>query len=162
LDMETVIKYAKDVAAGMSHLEAEGICHRDLAARNLLLTEHQVVKIADFGMSRVSEDANQRRRTESNVGPLKWMSPEALSKLEYSSKSDVWSFGCVIIEMLTSKDPFPRLRGLDAAVHVMDGHTPEIPEDCGDKLKSIVQKCFAYKPEDRPDFNQIFDLFQDV
>ncbi len=73
------------VAAGMAHLAAERIVHRDLAARNILLDTNFVPKVADFGMSRkVSE--GYEGVTNSNFGPIIWMSPENLSTKEYSEK----------------------------------------------------------------------------
>lgn len=95
ININQVISWAKEISAGMAHLHAEGIIHRDLAVRNLLLTETLEIKISDFGLARVtqkSEDGNSIvQKTESNVGPLKWMAPESLTQREYSTKSDVWA-----------------------------------------------------------------------
>ncbi len=76
------------------------IVHRDLAARNVLLNEGWVAKVSDFGLSRFSAD-DKGIVSVSDFGPLKWMSPESLAKKMYSSKSDVWSFGVLCVEVLT-------------------------------------------------------------
>lgn len=71
-----VLSWAKDIAAGMSHLHLEGIVHRDLAVRNLLLTSTLEIKISDFGLARAiqkgEDGTNMSQKTESHVGPLKW------------------------------------------------------------------------------------------
>lgn len=94
----------------MLHLASEGVIHRDLAARNVLLTEEKSAKVADFGLSKVlvEQDAIY---SKGDVGPLKWMSPEAIRHKKYSEKSDVWSFGVTCIEILTRESPYP---GMDA------------------------------------------------
>ena len=77
IDDAQKIKFAQGIASGMSHLHTEGIIHRDLATRNILLSEGLTPKISDFGLSRFGapDDDNQ---TKSDVGPLKWMAPEAI------------------------------------------------------------------------------------
>merc|ERR1712146_108664 len=84
---------------GMSHLHTEGIIHRDLATRNILLSEGLTPKISDFGLSRFGapDDDNQ---TKSDVGPLKWMAPEAIKARVYGKKTDVWSYGVTVWEIV--------------------------------------------------------------
>lgn len=79
-----------------------GIIHRDLASRNILVDEDKILKIADFGMSRKIED-NSGKYTKHSRGrlPWKWMAIESLSEREFSSASDVWSFGIVLWEIVT-------------------------------------------------------------
>jgi serine/threonine protein kinase len=93
------------VAAGMCHLSQEGIVHRysiqriridkhrDLAARNILLNAEMGAVVSDFGFARTLQEEESSGKTVSDVGPLRWMAPESLKIREYSTKSDVWSFG---------------------------------------------------------------------
>jgi len=93
-----LIEILTGTAAGMLHLHKERICHRDLAARNILIDLKDLKpKISDFGLSRLQ--VSDSSVTNSNVGPIKWMSPEALLEREYSLAGDVWSFGVVIFEV---------------------------------------------------------------
>ncbi len=96
IDLQKATKFGKDIAAGMSHLHAEGIIHRDLAARNLLLSGTLSIKISDFGLARVLTQPEEEggvlsQKTKSNVGPVRWMAPECIGELKYSTKSDVWA-----------------------------------------------------------------------
>jgi serine/threonine protein kinase len=71
----------------MAHLTSEGVIHRDLAARNILLDSKLRAKISDFGLSRLGNESKVVY-SKSDIGPLKWMSPEAVQKKKYSEKSD--------------------------------------------------------------------------
>eukprot|EP01119_Soliformovum_irregulare_P004195 TRINITY_DN15204_c0_g1_i1.p1 TRINITY_DN15204_c0_g1~~TRINITY_DN15204_c0_g1_i1.p1 ORF type:complete len:1031 (-),score=194.78 TRINITY_DN15204_c0_g1_i1:231-3323(-) len=141
------------IARGMLHLHREFIIHRDLACRNVLLSENHEPKVSDFGLSRIDTDEN---KTVSEVGPLKWMSPEAISEKKYSTKSDVWSFGVVIFELVTQAAPFPDMDGVEAAMAVCyKGLTLLPPKDCDPTLATLMQQCFKKDPGERPTFNDI-------
>jgi hypothetical protein len=148
------------IASGMACLAAENIVHRDLAARNVLLTEEFVPKVADFGFSRVVDEGGVGR-TANDVGPIRWMSPEALRDRIFSEKSDVWAFGCLMVEMFTQgKAPFEELDLFRVAVMVRDeGHAPPIPPLAPDWARQLMEGCFQRQPEQRPRFQEICDCF---
>merc|ERR1711862_596780 len=91
----------------MQHIAASGIIHRDLAARNVLLTEHWGAKISDFGLSRTKKQEMDGHVSKADVGPIRWMAPEAMNSKFTSEKSDVWSFGVLVYEVLTRRYPYP-------------------------------------------------------
>jgi len=114
-----VLSVLNGIANGMQHLHLEGIIHRDLAARNVVLTSTMEVKVTDFGMSRFAgNEGKEGIHTYSQVGPLKWMSPELLSDRMYSIKSDVWSFGIVIYEVTFRKVPYGDLTPVQVSIQV--------------------------------------------
>lgn len=96
--MKTLLQMVGDAAAGMEYLESKCCIHRDLAARNCLVTEKNVLKISDFGMSREEADGVYAASGGLRQVPVKWTAPEALNYGRYSSESDVWSFGILLWE----------------------------------------------------------------
>ncbi|PRP72821.1 serine/threonine-protein kinase CTR1-like, partial [Planoprotostelium fungivorum] len=116
--IEEKYKFLNEISLGMLHLHKEKIIHRDLAVRNILLTRHLEAKVADFGLSREQEDTEEASQTQSKVGPLKWMAPEAITSREYSIKSDVFSFGVVIWEVLEVREPWEEKTPVEAALGV--------------------------------------------
>jgi len=152
-------KICRDIASGMLHLAMEGIIHKDLAARNILLTKSLDAKVSDFGLSRIM-DNSAVVYSKSDVGPLKWMSPEAIRKKKYSEKSDVWSFGIVCYEVFARKEPFEDLDAIQVATSVvMDGLRCTLPSDAPPFMHTLVSSCYETEPENRPTFKQICVTF---
>ncbi|KAL6071656.1 Serine/threonine-protein kinase svkA [Balamuthia mandrillaris] len=163
IDSSQMIQWAIDIAAGLRHLHQEGITHRDLAARNLLLTKQLNVKVSDFGLSRKREvGESEAQKTTTEVGPLKWMSPEAISELEYSEKSDVWSYGVCLWEIVTKgEEPFDGLNVVKAAIEICEkGTRLTIPQDAPKVLATIINQCWALSPKDRPTFAEIASMLK--
>ncbi|KAL6075745.1 Ephrin type-A receptor 4a [Balamuthia mandrillaris] len=163
LSGESMIAMAFDVAAGMAHLHAEGITHRDLAARNLLMTEDLKIKVSDFGLSRKLKLAGAEQKTKQEVGPLKWMAPEAIQESIYSEKSDVWSYGVCLWEIVTlGQEPFGETHVMKAAVKVCKEGCKalKIPKGTPEILKDIMLACWKMDPKDRPTFDEITKQLQ--
>ena len=109
LKMPQLVDMAAQVASGMAFLEEKNFIHRDLAARNVLVGENNVCKVADFGLARVVVE-NEYTAREGAKFPIKWTAPEAALMNRFSIKSDVWSFGILLTELITyGRIPYPGL-----------------------------------------------------
>jgi fyn-related kinase len=112
LRLPQLVDMAAQIAAGMAYLEAQNFIHRDLAARNILVGENNICKVADFGLARVIDRESEYTAREGAKFPIKWTSPEAAMMNRFSIKSDVWSFGILLTELVTyGRIPYPGERG---------------------------------------------------
>ena len=102
-----LIDMSAQIAAGMAYLEQQNYIHRDLAARNVLCSENNIVKIADFGLARLLKEDEYDARAGARF-PIKWTAPEAANFSKFSIKSDVWSFGILLTELVSyGRIPYP-------------------------------------------------------
>jgi serine/threonine protein kinase len=158
----------QQIAQAMEHLASEGIIHRDLAARNVLVfafDENDVltmsVKLSDYGMA-VGCYTRTHVSLASGERPIRYMPPEALRRDRFSEKSDVWAFGVLCWEILTS-GVIPYFEILEERVitHVCDGGRLQLVGDsqlvaaCPAALWSLITSCWCTSPEDRPGFSGV-------
>ncbi|XP_028967596.1 proto-oncogene tyrosine-protein kinase receptor Ret [Galendromus occidentalis] len=155
------------IARGMSYLSDMKVIHRDLAARNILVATDFVVKISDFGLSRdVYEGDTYLKRSRQRV-PVKWMAIESLEDQIYTTRSDVWSFGVVLWEIVSlGATPYPGLSGERLCHLLKQGYRMYQPDNCSDQLYAVMRDCWRPDPNERPSFRllaQKFDrLLQDT
>ncbi|XP_023442013.1 tyrosine-protein kinase Fer isoform X2 [Dasypus novemcinctus] len=155
LKLKQLVKFSLDAASGMAYLESKNCIHRDLAARNCLVAENNVLKISDFGMSR-QEDGGVYSSSGLKQIPIKWTAPEALNYGRYSSESDVWSFGILLWETFSlGVCPYPGMTNQQAREQVERGYRMSAPQHCPEDIFKIMQKCWDYKPENRPKFGEL-------
>ncbi|XP_026188787.1 protein-tyrosine kinase 6-like isoform X2 [Mastacembelus armatus] len=153
-DTASLIDMGAQVADGMSYLEEQNSIHRDLAARNVLVDEHYICKVADFGLARVIKEPFYI--TEDKKIPYKWSAPEAISHGRFSSKSDVWSFGILLHEIITYGGiPYPAFSNQEVYQQVTQGYRMPAPAKCPEFLYKIMLQCWSTEPTDRPDFKSL-------
>ncbi|KAK7873902.1 hypothetical protein R5R35_005754 [Gryllus longicercus] len=152
---------AYQVARGMDFLSSKGIIHRDLAARNVLVGEGHVCKVADFGFARdVIASHVYERKSEGRL-PIRWMAPESLYDNIFSVKSDVWSFGVLMWEVVTlGSTPYPGLAAAEVMRRVRDGYRLDKPEHCRRELYNIMYYCWDKDPQERPSFRELVALLE--
>ncbi|XP_055219086.1 tyrosine-protein kinase Fes/Fps isoform X1 [Gorilla gorilla gorilla] len=163
LRVKTLLQMVGDAAAGMEYLESKCCIHRDLAARNCLVTEKNVLKISDFGMSREEADGVYAASGGLRQVPVKWTAPEALNYGRYSSESDVWSFGILLWETFSlGASPYPNLSNQQTREFVEKGGRLPCPELCPDAVFRLMEQCWAYEPGQRPSFSTIYQELQSI
>jgi len=160
---ELIKKFVLGIAKGLFHLHLQKLVHRDIAARNILLTNTLEPKVADFGLSRKIEQNKDHHTTATNMGPIKWMAPESLTKRIFSPASDAWSFAVTIYEILMREEPFKQEYTTDIIRKVCfeEGHVP-IPVGCNPNLVEVMLECFLLEPKNRPTFDVIIDKLQEM
>ncbi|XP_044164835.1 platelet-derived growth factor receptor alpha-like [Acropora millepora] len=156
LTSQQLVKFAWQIADGMSYLSLRKVVHRDLAARNVLVGEKETCKITDFGMARdVQEENIYERKTKGRL-PVKWTAYESLLYGQYTTKSDVWSYGVVLYEISTiGGPPYPRMEGRKIANLLQQGYRMPKPEHVDDDLYQIMMNCWQSEPEARPSFSDL-------
>ena len=152
LDYIKVAVIASQVAAGLGAVHGAGIVHRDVKPSNILVMPDLVVKISDFGVARLQEGADRLTATGRTVGTAHYMSPEQAMGERLDGRSDIYSLGVVLYEMLTGHVPFVG----DKPLVVMKKHCEEEPPsirrtrpDVPDRLAEVVVKCLAKDPGGR-------------
>ncbi|XP_023152719.1 tyrosine-protein kinase SRK2 [Amphiprion ocellaris] len=152
------IEMAAQVASGMAFLELQNYIHRDLAARNVLVGENNICKVADFGLARVfmKENEDVYEAKEGSKFPVKWTAPEALHSNKFSIKSDVWSFGILLYEIMTfGQMPYPTMTNYQVVQRVPQGYRMASPPSCPKVLYDIMMECWKENDQDRPTFETL-------
>lgn len=162
LEFEDLIYIASQVASGMEYLESKQLIHRDLAARNVLIGENNIAKICDFGLARVIED-NEYCPKQGSRFPVKWTAPEAIVYGKFSIKSDVWSYGILLMELFTyGQVPYPGMHGREVIEQVEKGYRmPKPTSHCiPDEIYQYMLSCWDARPENRPTFEFLTHYFE--
>jgi mitogen-activated protein kinase kinase kinase len=147
----------RQMLCGLAYLHNEGILHRDLKADNILLDLDGTCKISDFGISKKSDDIYGNDITNSMQGSVFWMAPEVIRSQGqgYSAKVDIWSLGCVVLEMFAGRRPWSKEEAIGAIYKLGSlNQAPPIPEDVsrviGVEGLSFMYDCFTIDPVERP------------
>nr|XP_053654657.1 ALK tyrosine kinase receptor-like [Cherax quadricarinatus] len=161
LTMRDLLTCAMDVAKGCEYLEEKHFIHRDIAARNCLLTTKgpgRVVKIADFGMARDIYRNDYYRKGGKAMLPVKWMPPEAFLDGIFTSKTDIWSFGVLLWEVMSlGYMPYPGRGNQEVMQLVTNGGRLEPPTNCPGPVYRIMTQCWHPIPDERPSFTTILE-----
>ncbi|XP_030259937.1 tyrosine-protein kinase Lyn isoform X1 [Sparus aurata] len=161
VQLPKLIDFSAQIAEGMAYIEKKNYIHRDLRAANVLVSESLLCKIADFGLARVIEDDEYSAR-EGAKFPIKWTAPEAINYGSFTIKSDMWSFGVLLYEIITyGKIPYPGMTKGEVMSSIQRGYRMPRPDNCPAELYEIMMSCWKNKPEDRPTFEYMQSVLDD-
>ncbi|CAB4316847.1 unnamed protein product [Prunus armeniaca] len=148
LSDSTVSKYTRQILQGLKYLHDHNVIHRDIKCANILVDANGSVKLADFGLAKITEGNNNH----SCRGTPYWMAPEVVNTTDqgYGIAADIWSLGCTVLEMLTGKFPYDKQERNSALFNIFHGNPPEIPDSLPRHRRDFIQKCLQVNPHDRP------------
>ncbi|KAM9226721.1 tyrosine-protein kinase ITK/TSK [Leptosomus discolor] len=159
---ETLLGMCQDVCEGMAYLEQNSVIHRDLAARNCLVGESHVVKVSDFGMSRIVLDDQYTSSTGTKF-PVKWSAPEVFSYSNYSTKSDVWSFGVLMWEVFSEgKIPYENRTNGEVVEEISAGFRLYKPKLASKAIYEVMSHCWRMRKDDRPSFSVLLYQLSEI
>ncbi|GAA5984256.1 hypothetical protein JCM10908_006112 [Rhodotorula pacifica] len=148
-----VSKFVRQILTGLEYLHEREIIHRDIKGANILVDNKGNIKISDFGISKKVEDnllTGAKVHRPSLQGSVYWMAPEVVKQTAYTSKADIWSLGCLVVEMLTGAHPWANLTQMQAIFRIGSSSRPTVPDDISTEANDFLDQTFEIEHEDRP------------
>uniref|UniRef100_A0A8C9U296 receptor protein-tyrosine kinase n=1 Tax=Scleropages formosus TaxID=113540 RepID=A0A8C9U296_SCLFO len=156
ISQQDLVHMAIQMACGMSYLARREVVHKDLAARNCVIDDGLQVKITDNALARDLFPMDYHCLGDNENRPVRWMALESLLHSDFSSASDVWSFGVTLWELMTlGQIPYVDIDPFEMAAYLKDGYRIAQPINCPDELFAVMACCWALDPEERPKFQQL-------
>lgn len=149
------IAMCEHVAGGMAYLESQNCIHRDLAARNILVSEQKVCKVAGLRLACMLKGSIYEDKTHTKFA-IKWTAPEVAKHHQFSIKSDVWSFGILLYEVIThGQPPYPGMTNAEVTKKLQQGYRMPRPQGCPEKLYQMMVYCWNNNADCRPTFETL-------
>ncbi|KAH6850102.1 kinase-like domain-containing protein [Chaetomium sp. MPI-CAGE-AT-0009] len=154
--------FVRQILNGLSYLHNRDIIHRDIKGANILVDNKGTIKISDFGISKKLEatnilnGANNNKHRPSLQGSVFWMAPEVVKQTSYTRKADIWSLGCLVVEMMTGQHPFPDCTQLQAIFKIGGAKaTPTIPDNASEEARQFLAQTFEIDHNKRPSADEL-------
>jgi serine/threonine protein kinase len=162
LTLKQRLDLALGICSGLKLLHKKDIVHKDLKSLNILLDGNGIPKIADFGTASVIKD-NKTMTAGEGVGSPCWMAPEICQNGKPSKKSDIYSFGMILWEIMAGKAPYENKRNtMSILMDVSNGKRETIPSNCPAEIAHLIQQCWSQDPSERPDVDVIIATLNQI
>ncbi|XP_064645738.1 uncharacterized protein LOC135499037 [Lineus longissimus] len=153
LDEKEILEIFQQMVAAIRHIHEHNILHRDMKTANIFLTKEGVVKVGDFGISKIMSTADKGANTV--LGMPYYISPEMCEGKEYNDKSDIWALGCILYEMACLQKTFEG-SNLPALVNkIMKGQFAPVKGNYSEDFKNLIKDMLEREPEYRPSANEL-------
>ena len=153
---EEILHYFTQIALALKYMHDRKILHRDLKGQNVFLCKDGKVKLGDFGIAKVLDCTAQLCQTQ--IGTPYYLSPEICEGKKYSSKTDIWSLGCILYELCTLKHPFDATNMNALLACIIRGRYAPISTQYSSELRGLVAKMLTKDPKARPSINAIVNM----
>jgi mitogen-activated protein kinase kinase kinase len=157
-----VRSFVRQIVTGLAYLHGREIIHRDIKGANILVDNKGGIKISDFGISKKIEASNilsgaaNNKNRPSLQGSVFWMAPEVVKQTSYTRKADIWSLGCLVVEMLTGTHPFPDCSQLQAIFKIGGSRaSPTMPDHASPEAKTFLSQTFEIEHARRPNADEL-------
>jgi len=154
-DENQVVDWFLQIALAIKHIHSKRILHRDLKTQNIFLTSQGDIKIGDFGIARVLQHTYDCAKTA--IGTPYYLSPEICQEKPYNQKSDIWSIGCILYEMLTLKHAFDSNSMKGLVLKILRSNYPPISNCYSDDVKSLIDDLLCKDPAKRPSIQKVIE-----
>eukprot|EP00801_Mesodinium_rubrum_P000640 Mrub_00640.p1 GENE.Mrub_00640~~Mrub_00640.p1 ORF type:complete len:668 (-),score=115.52 Mrub_00640:5-2008(-) len=151
----TILDWFVQISLAIKHIHDRKILHRDLKTQNIFLNNKGEVKMGDFGIARVLQHTYDCAQTA--IGTPYYLSPEICQEQPYNQKSDVWSLGCILYEMVTLKHAFDANSMKGLVLKILRGSYPPIPEMYSNEMKGLIAEMLNKDPKKRPSVKKILE-----
>eukprot|EP01129_Flabellula_baltica_P007172 TRINITY_DN2755_c0_g1_i1.p1 TRINITY_DN2755_c0_g1~~TRINITY_DN2755_c0_g1_i1.p1 ORF type:complete len:445 (-),score=94.63 TRINITY_DN2755_c0_g1_i1:25-1359(-) len=149
--LNIVVIYIRQLLEGLAYVHSFNIVHRDIKSDNILIASDGNVRLADFGTAK-STDV---KGSFTVIGTPYWMAPEIIEMSGGGVKSDVWSVGCTVIELITGNPPYFEMKKMSALFKIVQDDHPPLPENISPELQHFLLRCFVKDIEGRPSCGEL-------
>ncbi|CAD8080389.1 unnamed protein product [Paramecium sonneborni] len=153
LNETLIVDWFTQLCLAVKYLHDQNIIHRDIKTQNIFITKDNFIKLGDFGIAKEIECKEQLCKT--SIGTPYYISPEAFQSKPYNQKSDMWSLGCVLYEMIALRHAFDAKTIEGLGIKILRGQYPPIPKHYSEELKKLVTQLLVVDPTKRFNINDL-------